>query len=154
MNVGPFELLVLAVVGLIVLGPDKLPGLARDAARMLRTLRELSTGARLQLRDQLGPEFSDVDLRSLNPKTALTNFLLGDENGETSSMPSMPNMSGSPRSAIENFLNGVDKPPASPGGEVVAQPGAGAQSDGGPVQLNKATPLGRNEQAPYDLDAT
>ena len=70
-NVGPMELLVLAIVGLIVLGPDKLPGLARDAARMLRTLRDLATGARQQLRDELGPEFADVDLRNLNPRTAL-----------------------------------------------------------------------------------
>jgi len=40
-NVGPFEMLVLAAVALIVFGPDKLPQLAKDAARMLRTLRDL-----------------------------------------------------------------------------------------------------------------
>src|SRR5436305_4125490 len=76
------ELLVLVVVGLIVLGPDRLPGLARDAARMIRTLRELATGARTQLRDELGPEFADLDLpdlRSLNPRTALQRAILGDE---------------------------------------------------------------------------
>src|SRR3954462_11809913 len=78
-NVGPMELLVLAIVGLIVLGPDKLPNLARDAARMLRTLRDLATGARQQLRDELGPEFADVDLRNLNPRTALRNAVFGDE---------------------------------------------------------------------------
>jgi sec-independent protein translocase protein TatB len=78
-NVGPMELLVLAVVGLIVLGPDKLPNLARDAARLLRTLRDLATGARQQLRDELGPEFADVDLRNLNPRTALRNAVFGDE---------------------------------------------------------------------------
>ena len=78
-NVGPMELLVLAIVGLIVLGPDKLPGLARDAAKMLRTLRDLATGARQQLRDELGPEFADVDLRNLNPRTALRNVVFGDE---------------------------------------------------------------------------
>src|ERR1700753_2708025 len=69
-NIGPFELLVVAFVGLVVLGPDRLPGLARDAARMLKTLREMATGARTQLRDELGPEFADIDLRNLNPRTA------------------------------------------------------------------------------------
>jgi sec-independent protein translocase protein TatB len=78
-NVGPMEFLVLAVVGLIVLGPDRLPGLARDAARMIKTLRELSTGARTQLREELGPEFADLDLKSLNPRTALQRMLLGDD---------------------------------------------------------------------------
>jgi sec-independent protein translocase protein TatB len=78
-NVGPVELLVLAIVGLIVLGPDRLPGLARDAARMLRTLREMATGARQQLRDELGPEFADVDLRNLNPRTAVQRAVFGDD---------------------------------------------------------------------------
>jgi sec-independent protein translocase protein TatB len=78
-NIGPMELLVLAIVGLIVLGPDKLPNLARDAAKMLRTLRDLATGARQQLRDELGPEFADVDLRSLNPRTALRDMVFGDD---------------------------------------------------------------------------
>ena len=78
-NIGPFELIVLAVIGLIVLGPDRLPGLARDAARMLRNLREMATGARQQLRDELGPEFADVDLRNLNPRTAVQRAVFGDD---------------------------------------------------------------------------
>jgi sec-independent protein translocase protein TatB len=78
-NIGPLELLVLAFVGLIVLGPDKLPGLARDAARLIRTLRELATGARTQLRDELGPELADLDLRSLNPRTAIQRAIMGDD---------------------------------------------------------------------------
>lgn len=78
-NIGPFELLVLAIVGLIILGPDRLPGLARDAARMLRTLRDMATGARQQLKDELGPEFADVDLRNLNPRTAVQRAVFGDD---------------------------------------------------------------------------
>jgi len=143
MNVGPFELLVLAIVGLVVLGPDKLPGLARDAARMLRTLKELSTGARLQLRDQLGPEFSDVDLRSLNPRTALSNFLLGDETENPASTPTVPNLSklpSSPRAAIESFMNPTPPPVADNSPPAAAPP--------------KPIPLGRGEQAPFDSDAT
>lgn len=78
-NIGPLEIVVLAVVGLIVLGPDRLPGLARDAARMLRTLRDMATGARQQLRDELGPEFADIDLQSLNPRTAVQRAVFGDD---------------------------------------------------------------------------
>lgn len=78
-NIGPLELMVLAIVALIVLGPDRLPQLARDAAQMLRTLRDLATGARQQLRDELGPEFADVDLRNLNPRTAVRNAVFGED---------------------------------------------------------------------------
>src|SRR6058998_3137160 len=78
-NIGPLELGVLALVGLMVLGPDKLPQLARDAAQLIRTLRDMATGARQQLRDELGPEFADVDLRNLNPRTAVQRAVFGDD---------------------------------------------------------------------------
>jgi sec-independent protein translocase protein TatB len=86
-NIGPMELVVLAVVGLIVLGPDRLPTLARDAARMIRTLREMATGARSQLREELGPEFADLDLRSLNPRTAIQRALLGEDDEDAKPRP-------------------------------------------------------------------
>src|SRR3954469_5452405 len=70
---------MIALVGLIVLGPDKLPGLAKDAGRLLRTLRDLATGARQQLREELGPEFADLDLRNLNPRTAVQRAVFGDD---------------------------------------------------------------------------
>ena len=78
-NIGPMEFLVLALVGIVVLGPDRLPGFARDAARLLRTLRDMATGAREQLRDELGPEFADVDLRNLNPRAAVQRAVFGDD---------------------------------------------------------------------------
>lgn len=78
-DLSPGKLLVLAIVAIIVLGPDKLPNLARDAARMIRTLREVATGAREQLRDELGPEFAEVDLRTLNPRTMIQRAVFGDE---------------------------------------------------------------------------
>ena len=62
------ELLVLAGVALVVLGPDKLPGYAAQAARMLRQLRTMADSARDQMRDQLGPEFDDIDWKTLDPR--------------------------------------------------------------------------------------
>lgn len=91
LNLGPFEIVVLVIVALIVFGPDKLPTLAKDAARMIRTLRELTQGARTQLRDELGPEFGDLDLRSLNPRTALKRALFDDDDDA----PSAPGSAGS-----------------------------------------------------------
>lgn len=73
--------MVLAVVAVILLGPERLPSLARDLARMLHQLRQLASGARTQLADELGPEFADVDLdalrdlRGLNARAALSRAL-------------------------------------------------------------------------------
>ena len=62
------EMLVLAGVALVVLGPDKLPGYAAQAARMLRQVRTMADNARDQMKDQLGPEFDDIDWKTLDPR--------------------------------------------------------------------------------------
>ena len=61
-------MLVLAGVALVVLGPDKLPGYAAQAAKLLRQLRTMADGAKEQMRDQLGPEFDDIDWKTLDPR--------------------------------------------------------------------------------------
>jgi sec-independent protein translocase protein TatB len=146
-NVGPFEMLVLAAVALIVFGPDKLPQLAKDAARMLRTLRDLAQGARSQLNNELGPEFADFDLRSLNPRTAIRNALLGDEDLAALN----------PRETIARAIRGEDEPAATPraGGE----PATGGESAAGlaapePAIRRTTSPLAPGDFTPYDPDAT
>ena len=125
-NIGPWELLVLAFVGVIVLGPERLPGLARDAANVLRQLRDMATGARNQLKNELGPEFSDIDLqalrdlRALNPRTAITRALLGDDEDA---------------------------------GAAATQPAAAPEQPPSPPRAAQQ-PLGRGDQAPFDDDAT
>ncbi len=114
-NIGPMELLVLALVGMIVLGPERLPGIVRDATRMLRQLRDMATGARNQLKNELGPEFSDVDLealrdlRSLNPRTAIQRALLGDEEDEAP--PAAPETPAAPHPAAQPPLGRGEKAP-------------------------------------------
>jgi len=127
-NIGPMEFVVLALVGIVVLGPERLPGVVRDATRMLRQLRDMATGARTQLKNELGPEFADVgldslrELQSLNPRTAIQRALLGDDD-EVSTPPA-----GDPVSASNGTSAVVSPPPQQP--------------------------LGRGEKAPFDEDAT
>ena len=61
------KILVLAVVALVVFGPDQLPKMASQAGRTLRELRRMADGATRDLREGLGPEFSDFDVRDLHP---------------------------------------------------------------------------------------
>ena len=53
LNLGTGEVLVILVVALLVLGPDKLPGAARQAGRWIGELRRLSSGFQAELRDAL-----------------------------------------------------------------------------------------------------
>jgi sec-independent protein translocase protein TatB len=67
-GVGLPELAVIAFVAVLVFGPDKLPDFARQAGRMVRTMRQFANQARDELRDELGPEYADLDLRDLDPR--------------------------------------------------------------------------------------
>ncbi|KQV64883.1 translocase [Nocardioides sp. Root122] len=68
-DVGLLELAVIALVAVVVLGPDKLPDLARQAAQLLHRARTLAHSARDELRTELGPDYADLQLRDLDPRT-------------------------------------------------------------------------------------
>ena len=67
-GVGLPELAVIAFVAVLVFGPDRLPDFARQAGRMVKTLRSFANQARDELREELGPEYADLDLRDLDPR--------------------------------------------------------------------------------------
>jgi sec-independent protein translocase protein TatB len=72
------KLFVLAVLGLVIFGPEQLPRIAAQAGRALRDLRRLADRAKADLSDSLGPEFGDFDLNDLNPKAFVRKHLLDD----------------------------------------------------------------------------
>jgi len=74
------KLLMLAVLALVVFGPQELPKMAAQAGRVLRELRQIAAGAKADLREGLGPEFSDFDIDDLNPRRFVRKHLLADLN--------------------------------------------------------------------------
>ena len=68
-DLGAGELLGLAVLGMILVGPERLPRLASDAAKLVKKLRSISNSATAELRDNLGPGFENLQPSDLNPKT-------------------------------------------------------------------------------------
>jgi sec-independent protein translocase protein TatB len=68
-GVGLPELAVIAFVAVLVFGPDKLPEFARQAGRMARQVRKFANEARDELREELGPDYADLELRDLDPRT-------------------------------------------------------------------------------------
>lgn len=105
------KLLMLAVIGLVVFGPDRLPGLATQAGRLLRELRRMAEGAKTELRDQLGPEFSEFDIADLNPKHFVRKHLLDEVSGGTESYRSAENGAGLSPMTAEVRLRPGESPP-------------------------------------------
>jgi sec-independent protein translocase protein TatB len=81
-SIGWGEIIVLGLAALFIFGPDRLPGLARDAATGLKKAKAAITGVRGQLHESLGDDFDhlrDLDLRQYHPKTFIRQQLMDDE---------------------------------------------------------------------------
>jgi sec-independent protein translocase protein TatB len=62
------KLLIIGVIAVFLLGPDRLPGYAAKFAQLIRSLRDMARGAKDRMRDEMGPEFDDVDWQKLDPR--------------------------------------------------------------------------------------
>lgn len=130
-NVGWGEMLLLVVVGLVVLGPERLPGAIQWTANTLRQARDYLSGATRELREELGPEFEDLrqplneiqKLRGMTPRAAITKHLLdGDDSWLTGEFDAQER---------GDRAGGAVKPQSAP---------SASQTTGGPT--------------PFDTDAT
>src|SRR3954469_6803947 len=107
-------MLVLVVAGLVILGPERLPGAIRWATNAVSQAREYLSGATSQLREDLGPEFEDLrqplselqKLRGMTPRAALTKHLLdGDDSvfpGKFEGSEDSPAASRAPRPVAQS----------------------------------------------------
>ena len=62
------KLLIILVIAVILIGPERLPGYAAQLARLVKTLRGFAAGAKERMREEMGPEFDEVDWRKLDPR--------------------------------------------------------------------------------------
>lgn len=69
---------MLVILATIMFGPERIPEYSRKAARVIWYLRNVANTAQDQLRAELGPEYADLDIRDLNPKTFVQKHLLAD----------------------------------------------------------------------------
>lgn len=73
------EMFVIAVVAMLVFGPDKLPELAKQAGGFIRTLRQMADNAKNDLGREIGQDFSDLNLRDLDPREIVRRNFLDDD---------------------------------------------------------------------------
>ena len=82
LDINGWELVVLVVVALLVIGPERLPEYSAKLARMVKQLRGLADAAKVQLREQMGPEFDDVDWKQYDPRRIVREALMDDGTDE------------------------------------------------------------------------
>lgn len=65
---GAGEIFGLAVLAVILVGPERLPQLAVDFAKLIKKVRSMANNATTELRENLGPGFEDLSPSDLRPK--------------------------------------------------------------------------------------
>ena len=101
------KLLVLAVIALVIFGPNELPTIAAQAGRALRDLRQIAESAKNDLRDGLGPELADFEIEDLNPRRLAQKHLFGDPNADQAA-EQRPAANGTPLTPGEHPPSGPD----------------------------------------------
>ena len=76
------EFLVIILVAVIVVGPQRLPEYTRKLTQMVRQLRVFLDNARSQIAEEVGPEMADLDLSSLDPRQYDPRKIVRDALGE------------------------------------------------------------------------
>ncbi|GAB16956.1 Sec-independent protein translocase protein TatB homolog [Gordonia effusa NBRC 100432] len=118
-NIGGGEILIILAAGLIILGPERLPGAVSWTFKSLRQVRDYATGATSQLKGELGPEFEDLrkpladlnELRGMTPTGFVTKHLLDGDSSllspktyfddEKSSAPTPSLSKSAPASSVD-----------------------------------------------------
>jgi sec-independent protein translocase protein TatB len=62
------KLLIIGLIAVFLLGPDRLPHYAQQLGRLVRSLRDMAAGAKDRMRQEMGPEFDEVDWKKLDPR--------------------------------------------------------------------------------------
>lgn len=118
------KLLVIGVLAVFLLGPERLPQAAAGLARLVRGIRNMASGAKERMRDEMGDDFDDVDWRKLDPRQY------------------------DPRRIIRDAL--LDTPPSSARASSAATAAAGSAEKPRRPRPARAKP----GAAPYDGEAT
>jgi sec-independent protein translocase protein TatB len=86
-DIGIGEILILGVVGLLVFGPERLPRAAADAAKWLKQIRAMASGARQDLADSAGLDLTDTvdtvkSLQEFHPRRLAASILRDEPEDE------------------------------------------------------------------------
>lgn len=121
------KLLLIGIIAAVLVGPTRLPVYAASLARFVAKVRAFATTTTAQVREELGPEFTDEDWRALDPRrydprSIMRAALIDDAE------PGRPTVSAS-RPALEP--RPAPEPEPEPEPEPTAQAGSAGGTEGG-----------------------
>ena len=158
LGVNGWEIVLLALIAVFILGPDRMPEYATKLAHGIRRLRHMAEGAKGQLKEQLGPDYQDInwrqyDPRQYDPRRIVKEALLDPLDDAVSPVR---DEIGSVRSAGSLKAGGAAAGAAA-GGSAALVAGGSADAPAARVYVSKARSVqdwDPSRPTPYDVDAT
>ncbi|WP_309080098.1 Sec-independent protein translocase TatB [Zhihengliuella sp.] len=151
------EFLILALLAVLVLGPDKLPGYAQQLAELVKNVRRMAQGAKEQLRDEVGDDIADIDWRKLDPRQydprrIIKEALLDDFEDAARAARETPKATARKSVSAGAARQSIETTPGSAAGASGAMGGAAALGAG--AALGTTRRLAPGDPAPFDVEAT
>ena len=120
------KIFIIGVVAVFLLGPERLPYYASQLAKLVKTVRTMATGAKERMREEMGPDFDDVDWKKLDPRQY------------------------DPRRIIREALTDDEPSPSASGSGGVAMAAAPVES----AYAKRQRLLAEKKEAPFDVEST
>lgn len=133
------ELVIILVLAVLVIGPERLPGYAEQLATLVRRGKGYLADAKVKVTEELGPEIGDVDWAQLDPRRYDPRRIVRDALLE------------------DTVLDPRTKPATSTPGAPVARAAGTAGAVGltkSPTWPEPAAQLADGAAAPFDAEAT
>lgn len=109
------KLLLIGVIAALLIGPERLPRYAEALARFTKRAKETLQGAKTRMRDEMGPDFDDVDWRKLDPRQydprrIIREALLDDTPTATMRAAGAAALASKPNTTVPTFAPGEVPP--------------------------------------------
>lgn len=164
MGINTTEFIIIALILVIVVGPEKLPELAAQLGRLVREVKSIATGAKARVKEELGPDFEELknlDPRQYDPRRIVQDALKDDPPSRVPSRTARPvstprNTTAAPAAAAAGVAGAgavaANATPATSSTAAVTPP-AQAQSEGTPAPSEEAVTVPAYT-VPFDDQAT
>lgn len=101
------KLMLIGIIAMFLIGPDRLPAFSAKLARLIRSLREMAGGAKARMREEMGPDFDEVEWKKLDPRQYDPRRILRDALTE-STTPARPPASSTQRPSAKPPVGPID----------------------------------------------
>jgi len=141
------KLLLIGIVAVLIIGPERLPKAAETFAHFVRRAGEYLRDTKNKMRDELGPDIDDVDWRKLDPRQYDPRRIIRDALFEE---PSFDAPAASPAKSAASAGSAAD----TAAGGTIAGGAAGAAIGAASRPAWTRTSFSRSTPPPFDVEAT